>query len=146
MQTMRADRYRVSLRQLFAAHRCTHKYLSDIAYRHRYPGACPASDHDSPKTPLSFAQSWRQPDQIPPVQLRCALSARCKPLRMLDWVSVHRRSQLPSCIRRAASSSAAPRPRNNRVQPARSEEHTSELQSRENLVCRLLLEKKKKDR
>src|SRR6266511_4442275 len=28
----------------------------------------------------------------------------------------------------------------------RSEEHTSELQSRENLVCRLLLEKKKKIR
>src|SRR5690606_39401016 len=28
--------------------------------------------------------------------------------------------------------------------PDRSEEHTSELQSRENLVCRLLLEKKKK--
>src|SRR5690606_41517864 len=28
--------------------------------------------------------------------------------------------------------------------PSRSEEHTSELQSRENLVCRLLLEKKKK--
>src|SRR5690606_41951041 len=27
----------------------------------------------------------------------------------------------------------------------RSEEHTSELQSRENLVCRLLLEKKKSD-
>src|SRR5690606_41923484 len=27
---------------------------------------------------------------------------------------------------------------------ARSEEHTSELQSRENLVCRLLLEKKKR--
>src|SRR5690606_40727505 len=29
-------------------------------------------------------------------------------------------------------------------QDGRSEEHTSELQSRENLVCRLLLEKKKK--
>src|SRR5690606_41924235 len=28
--------------------------------------------------------------------------------------------------------------------PHRSEEHTSELQSRENLVCRLLLEKKKR--
>src|SRR2546430_3586645 len=28
-------------------------------------------------------------------------------------------------------------------QPARSEEHTSELQSQSNLVCRLLLEKKK---
>src|SRR5690606_39928801 len=30
-------------------------------------------------------------------------------------------------------------------QAARSEEHTSELQSRENLVCRLLLEKKKRE-
>src|SRR5690606_39888996 len=30
------------------------------------------------------------------------------------------------------------------VAQIRSEEHTSELQSRENLVCRLLLEKKKK--
>src|SRR5699024_11862129 len=30
--------------------------------------------------------------------------------------------------------------------PARSEEHTSELQSRFDLVCRLLLEKKKKQR
>src|SRR5207302_9334562 len=29
------------------------------------------------------------------------------------------------------------------LENARSEEHTSELQSRENLVCRLLLEKKK---
>src|SRR3712207_7313877 len=31
------------------------------------------------------------------------------------------------------------------TQPHRSEEHTSELQSRQYLVCRLLLEKKKKD-
>src|SRR5436309_11265931 len=33
-----------------------------------------------------------------------------------------------------------------RAVATRSEEHTSELQSRENLVCRLLLEKKKKKR
>src|SRR5207302_10567806 len=32
-----------------------------------------------------------------------------------------------------------------RLTAPRSEEHTSELQSRENLVCRLLLEKKKKN-
>src|SRR2546427_12792614 len=32
-----------------------------------------------------------------------------------------------------------------RVRPGRSEEHTSELQSQSNLVCRLLLEKKKKE-
>src|SRR5690606_39633503 len=34
--------------------------------------------------------------------------------------------------------------RGGRSPDGRSEEHTSELQSRENLVCRLLLEKKKK--
>src|SRR3712207_7997408 len=33
-----------------------------------------------------------------------------------------------------------------RDQPRRSEEHTSELQSRQYLVCRLLLEKKKKNK
>src|SRR5690606_41469397 len=35
-------------------------------------------------------------------------------------------------------------PRLTPLRRTRSEEHTSELQSRENLVCRLLLEKKKK--
>src|SRR5436309_4857749 len=46
--------------------------------------------------------------------------------------------------------SSRPRPPETRGSPSsgrgredRSEEHTSELQSRENLVCRLLLEKKK---
>src|SRR5690242_21068402 len=37
-------------------------------------------------------------------------------------------------------------PRNRDVRFARSEEHTSELQSHVNLVCRLLLEKKKKNK
>src|SRR3712207_7754959 len=35
------------------------------------------------------------------------------------------------------------RPPKSSVRPVRSEEHTSELQSRQYLVCRLLLEKKK---
>src|SRR5438445_1200781 len=43
-----------------------------------------------------------------------------------------RREQLPSHVRRDA-------------EPTRSEEHTSELQSRQYLVCRLLLEKKKEN-
>src|SRR3712207_8715799 len=38
----------------------------------------------------------------------------------------------------------ASRPDDHVDRPARSEEHTSELQSRQYLVCRLLLEKKKK--
>src|SRR5216683_4195579 len=37
-----------------------------------------------------------------------------------------------------------PRARSTRPRAPRSEEHTSELQSRSDLVCRLLLEKKKK--
>src|SRR2546428_13767564 len=43
----------------------------------------------------------------------------------------------------APSSAAAGSPRSRRSR-GRSEEHTSELQSRSDLVCRLLLEKKKK--
>src|SRR5215208_8185415 len=48
-----------------------------------------------------------------------------------------------SCARTGAWWSA-PRPSTSRS-GARSEEHTSELQSRGHLVCRLLLEKKKKN-
>src|SRR5690606_40244991 len=43
----------------------------------------------------------------------------------------------------AGHSSGFPRALHRSVVGPRSEEHTSELQSRENLVCRLLLEKKK---
>src|SRR5207302_8065900 len=48
-----------------------------------------------------------------------------------------RRAPPGAAPRRTARGRAA------RANRARSEEHTSELQSRENLVCRLLLEKKK---
>src|SRR5207302_9889343 len=49
-----------------------------------------------------------------------------------------RRRSVPSGNTSNGSSRALPKGK------LRSEEHTSELQSRENLVCRLLLEKKKK--
>src|SRR6266700_6884232 len=52
------------------------------------------------------------------------------------------RTQAPRA-KRVPATTAPPRPPL-RCAP-RSEEHTSELQSRENLVCRLLLEKKKKE-
>src|SRR3712207_9296464 len=60
----------------------------------------------------------------PPDPLTCATGQQ--PDRASPW---------PARRRPAASSSV----------PARSEEHTSELQSRQYLVCRLLLEKKKKN-
>src|SRR5438105_8383178 len=43
-----------------------------------------------------------------------------------------------------SSEGLLPQPRVAAINPLRSEEHTSELQSRVDLVCRLLLEKKKK--
>src|SRR5205814_10252372 len=46
--------------------------------------------------------------------------------------------------RRSSTSSTARSRRSRRVRTRRSEEHTSELQSLRHLVCRLLLEKKKK--
>src|SRR5436309_7425385 len=59
--------------------------------------------------------------------------------------SAHRQhppGESPGCLQ------SFPRSARGKRRPAfrfeRSEEHTSELQSRENLVCRLLLEKKKK--
>src|SRR5215475_15796468 len=65
-----------------------------------------------------------------------------------SWYSASKRDlkkqSSPSSISRVTNGETA-----SIVAPAcsnalRSEEHTSELQSRENLVCRLLLEKKKK--
>src|SRR2546430_14319576 len=63
------------------------------------------------------------------------------------WFRVARQG-LPGSARRESESSlvreggASERPAERTV--GRSEEHTSELQSQSNLVCRLLLEKKKK--
>src|SRR3989442_7270674 len=51
------------------------------------------------------------------------------------------RSDAIGLRRRPARNRGSSRPRGGR--PPRSEEHTSELQSRPHLVCRLLLEKKK---
>src|SRR2546422_1613154 len=53
---------------------------------------------------------------------------------------------LQKCPRSRAYVRARARRPPNRLYRGRSEEHTSELQSRLHLVCRLLLEKKKKNR
>src|SRR2546427_1340356 len=58
------------------------------------------------------------------------------------------RSTLSSAtaLSRSAVAAAAPDAKRTSAEAVgRSEEHTSELQSQSNLVCRLLLEKKKKD-
>src|SRR3712207_9166780 len=75
-------------------------------------------------------------------------------LSLHDALPISRCSASPAprrCRRRACGSCATPtacrrstgKPRTTRGGAPRSEEHTSELQSRQYLVCRLLLEKKK---
>src|SRR5690606_41737894 len=54
----------------------------------------------------------------------------------------HVRALFVQCLRQAGGRFRLRQRRPGAIAQARSEEHTSELQSRENLVCRLLLEKK----
>src|SRR5207237_8162375 len=79
------------------------------------------------------------------------------PTRRSSDLSPSKWSRAPSATRSAMRSCACPTACSNLCAPRaiplgrfprdmRSEEHTSELQSHLNLVCRLLLEKKKKER
>src|SRR5438445_2418514 len=77
------------------------------------------------RTPTSVIYPLSLHDALPIYSYRACRSAA--------WV--RRRRSSPRCATRSAE---APRARG-----TRSEEHTSELQSRQYLVCRLLLEKKK---
>src|SRR5690606_41073230 len=73
--------------------------------------------------------------------LALSLASRASSARLTGTGSHGGRSSCPALAFRASAASAASA---SAASAARSEEHTSELQSRENLVCRLLLEKKKK--
>src|SRR2546427_12767172 len=67
-------------------------------------------------------------------------------LSLHDALPISNTVAVVCCVRRGTAGTAvAPntRPQGSRSR-SRSEEHTSELQSQSNLVCRLLLEKKKK--
>src|SRR5690606_41486310 len=93
----------------------------------------------TPRTLLSFPTrrssdllwQWRHVTQSP------SLTEMTKPIVASKF---HQNQSLPAAHRSADRSL-----HNAPYFCCRSEEHTSELQSRENLVCRLLLEKKNKD-
>src|SRR5690606_39855662 len=62
------------------------------------------------------------------------------------WVTLMKKVQVSIKLGGTVGMELKARARTTEVtEMGRSEEHTSELQSRENLVCRLLLEKKKPD-
>src|SRR5690606_39965444 len=100
-------------------------------FLHSLRSATPPRPTCFPYTTL-FRSAGRRPNRkrSPRPAIRCATA---------PWPSCASRSCPPPCW------SSSP-PWAWRVSPStsRSEEHTSELQSREKLVCRLLLEKKKK--
>src|SRR5690606_41821236 len=101
----------------------------------------------SPSAPLALPPSpTRRSSALAPPLARLHVhpdERRARRLALLSGLSA-RPSQL-----RSAHHRDRPRPHPDEppthfgAEPGRSEEHTSELQSRENLVCRLLLEKKK---
>src|SRR3712207_7824253 len=65
-----------------------------------------------------------------------------------SWLSLDKGNYLWPLYQTGTSDRSSSRPdrRADRARVARSEEHTSELQSRQYLVCRLLLEKKKNNK
>src|SRR5690606_42163708 len=86
-----------------------------------------------PSTTL-FRSHVRHPRKDTAAHARHAAPLRRSPRRGIQQPAAFRDRPARARLRPHARQLAAPHPR--------SEEHTSELQSRENLVCRLLLEKK----
>src|SRR2546427_12132056 len=66
------------------------------------------------------------------------------PILVFQVLAVEQRGQALGQLARAVADGGDIARHQRRRAQARSEEHTSELQSQSNLVCRLLLEKKKK--
>src|SRR5436190_10096336 len=87
-----------------------------------------------PSTPFPYTTLFRSPRSPPRSRPGRSWSASCS---APAWGSS------PACTPRAAPRDSTPSPPCD-TRHDRSEEHTSELQSHSDLVCRLLLEKKKK--
>src|SRR5690606_41886097 len=96
-----------------------------------------------PPTLFPYTTLFRSASTPPswPSASRTALTYRCQPSRWLR--STYGSPPTPDTISSRWPGAAATVTRRSMANGRRSEEHTSELQSRENLVCRLLLEKKK---
>src|SRR5207244_11780875 len=109
---------------------CAHTLLSSISF---YSPRVPPHLHSFPtrrSSDLPLARLHRRRCRVRPA-LRRSRPLRCRPRRTRRSHRSAARLLPPGC-----SGSCSLR--------LRSEEHTSELQSPDHLVCRLLLEKKKK--
>src|SRR5215203_6449060 len=100
--------------EMIAVPMCPRSFVSTLMPTAQPPCNGPSSRSAGSWTSVKNTSS----NSDPPVICRSGL------ISMPDRSIGHRKNEMPSCFR--------------------SEEHTSELQSRQYLVCRLLLEKKKK--
>src|SRR5690606_9143539 len=101
--------------------------------RRRRCGPLHADGHRRDPAPSSRSA----PQHPPPRNLQPARACTAKRLRPC------RSSSRSAAVSASRATHSYPLELRQRQRGVRSEEHTSELQSRENLVCRLLLEKKK---
>src|SRR5207247_7975451 len=107
-----------------------------VSMLHRFPRSlllCHAAPHRSP--PFPYTTLFRSSQHLP-----CRSGAR-RPSRAAGMVGQERLTG--QCVP-PDRGGGTPSRAGGQVRRSRSEEHTSELQSRVDLVCRLLLEKKKK--
>src|SRR5690606_40433755 len=109
--------------------RCTKALTSSTLDAAKTPSAPPSKRSVAAATPATSGASGRP---------RCPSAADSTRASPSKW-----RARSKTCV--ACSTICPPLPDCRRHHAGRSEEHTSELQSRENIVCRLLLEKKKRD-
>src|SRR2546427_4520267 len=86
----------------------------------------------------SSASSASRPGKAGCLSSRASMRSRSRDERMMWGLRSMVLAPLCACAVAAVKGSGA------QTDKSRSEEHTSELQSQSNLVCRLLLEKKKK--
>src|SRR5690606_40039210 len=116
--------------------------------------ACAAMAPPKPLPITSTSQSSRVDVSPPPIHRTptALVSARAHPAAAGAWLTgwreqvAGRRRVEGRSERRSGGRCSGERHGGRFRREWRSEEHTSELQSRENLVCRLLLEKKKRRR
>src|SRR5690606_40899326 len=101
---------------------------------HSASGCCSLSLHDA--LPIYSAASDSRPTEPVMAQALPLSSTVSTAVTMASQAYFLRSGMAWACFSRGSMATIVP-------ETPRSEEHTSELQSRENLVCRLLLEEKK---
>src|SRR2546427_5805446 len=112
------------------------------------PAACDVNRHDVPLARLEkkFAGQSARSLSVPPSAYAVHFVGPGRPCLVRNWITPLAASVPYSAAAEGPFTTSTASKSSGLKSFKRSEEHTSELQSQSNLVCRLLLEKKKKQR